>query len=117
MSKFKDFGTGSSSEATEPVTFKLHGEDFTCRPEIPGKLMLDLVAQSSDDDNPAAAAAIVPKFFGSVLLPESFERFNALCDDPERVVTMQTLTDIVEWLVETYSERPTKGPESSPTGQ
>jgi hypothetical protein len=112
MSKFKDFGGGATAADAEPIVFKLHGEDFSCRPEIPGKLMLDLVANSSDDENPAAAALVVPRFFSAVLLPESLERFDALCDDPDRVVTMQTLTDIVEWLVETYSERPTRGPES-----
>jgi hypothetical protein len=112
MAKFKDFGTPDFSNA-EPISFKLCDEDFTCRPQIPGKTMLDLASKTSDQENPGEAGKVIEKFFSTVLVPESLERFNILCDDPERIVHMETLMDIIGWLVETYSERPTKRPELS----
>lgn len=116
MARFKDFGSGNAGEQAEPITFKLHGEEFTCRGEIPGKVILDLVAKSSADD-PSQSAVVIEGFFGIVLQPESLERFNALAVDPDRIVSMETLSDIVAWLVEEYTDRPTQRPELSPNGQ
>jgi hypothetical protein len=115
MARFKDFGRPADADA-EPLTFKLHDEDFTCYPAMPGKTLLDFV-QRSDSENPATSAGAINDFFKKVLLPESYERFEKLCEDPNRIVTMQTLADIVSWVMETYSDRPTEGSELSPSGQ
>lgn len=112
MTKFKDFGSGTGSAEKEAVTFKLHGEDFECRPELQGKVLLDLVAKSSGDDA-AAAAQTINDFFKNVLLSESYTRFNALLVDPDKIVNVETLGQISSWLVEVYSGRPTQGPEVS----
>lgn len=116
MARFKDFGSGSGV-STEPVTFKLHGEEFVCHPNIPGKVLLDLVAKSGDESNPGASAQIVSDFFKVVLTSESFERFDVMARDSERVITVETIGEIIAWLMEEYSERPTTRPESSPSGQ
>jgi len=110
MTRFKDFGQGKTDEKKEAVSFKLHGEEFTCVPEIQGKLLLDLVADSSSDD-PAKSAAVIDKFFSQVLTDESYERFEALLGDKNRIVTVETLADITGWLVEEYSQRPEEQPE------
>jgi hypothetical protein len=75
--------------------------------------MLDLVAQSNNSDDPAAAALIVNKFFKQVLTDESYTRFDALLTDKQKIVTVETLAEITGWLVEEYTDRPTKGPEVS----
>ena len=108
--RFKDFGAGIQEDA-EPVSFKLHGEEFECYPQVQGKLLLDLVADSSSDD-PVKQSAIVTKFFGFVLKPESLERFDALISDPERIVSVETLAEITGWLVEEYTNRPNQQPEA-----
>ena len=115
MARFKDFGSAEGSSA-EPISFKINGEEFTCIPEIPGKTVLNLVAKSSGDD-PSKSADAVTGFFDIVLTAESRERFNALAEDPDRIVTMKNLTDIIEWLVEQYTDRPTVRPEALPSGQ
>lgn len=104
--RFKDFGAGSDIRS-EPLSFKLHGEDFDCHSNLQGKVLLDLAAGSTSDD-PAAAGKIMTDFFAAALKPESLERFNALLEDPERIVNVETLGDITAWLVEEYSDRPTK---------
>lgn len=109
MARFKDFGTGSGPVELEPIKFKIHDEEFTCRGEIPGKVMLDLVAKSSaNQDDPSKSADMVMDFFKRAMEEESYTRFLALAEDPVRIVTMETLTDIVAWLVEQYSDRPTE---------
>jgi hypothetical protein len=108
--RFKDFGSGTTEEL-EPLSFALYGEDFECYPEVQGKLLLDLVADSSSDD-PVKSSAIVTKFFEYVLKPESKDRFNALVSDPERIVTVDTLAEITGWLIEEYTNRPNQQPEA-----
>lgn len=113
--RFKDFGTGTPVDE-QPLSFALHGETFNCRPALQGKFLLDLVAQSNDDD-PAAAAELVNKFFANVLDPESFERFESLVQDPDRIVSVETLGEITGWLVSEYTDRPTQQPEISSNGE
>ena len=105
--RFKDFGAGGDL-AKEPLSFKLHGEEFECYPNLQGKVLLDLASSTADEDNAAAAAKTMHEFFAAALKPESHERFEKLLEDPERIVTVETLGDITAWLVEEYSSRPTQ---------
>ena len=111
MTRFKDFGSGSNSAPKEAPVFKLHGEEFTCKPAIQGKVLLNLAANSSGDD-PAKAAGVIDDFFGYVLAEDSSKRFQDLLVDPDRIVTVETLSEIVAWLVEEYTERPNQQPEA-----
>ncbi len=111
MTRFKDFGTGSTYQ-TEPIVFKLHGEEFECRPSLQGKTLLSLIADSSSED-PTVSTQVVLSFFAQALKPESKVRFDALLDDPDRIVSVETLGDITGWLIEEYSNRPEEQPEAS----
>lgn len=113
--RFKDFGSGGDVPK-EPVVFKLYNEEFSCRPALQGKTLLDMVANSNSDDG-GEMARIVEMFFEQALTPESYERFEALLKDPDRIVTVETLGEISAWLVEQYTARPTQEPEGSSTGQ
>lgn len=115
MARFKDFGNPFDSDNTEKLTFKLYGEDFECYPQMQGKTLLSFVKKSNSEDVGDSAEAI-NLFFEKVLVPESYERFDALANDPTRIVTVQTLADIVAWIMEEYSDRPTQGSEPSPAG-
>lgn len=116
MTRFKDFGSGSEGENLEAPTFKIHGEEFKCVPTIQGKVLLGLVADSASDD-PLVQASIVEDFFSNVLTDESLERFNALTLDKDRIVSVETLGEIVGWLMSEYTARPEAQPEDSSTGQ
>jgi len=104
MARFKDFGS-PAADKTEPLTFALYGETFQAVPAIQGKTLMGLI-KGADIDNPAASADLVITFFDKVLTPESLERFNALVDSSDKSLPVDTLAEIVGWLVEEYSGRP-----------
>lgn len=109
MARFKDFGS-PTLEGAEPVSFKLHGEDFHCVPSVQGRVLLSMVSETQSGD-PAVIAGITDKFFGYVLTEESLDRFNKLTTDKDTIVSVETLGEIVGWLVEQYSDRPNQQPE------
>jgi hypothetical protein len=74
-----------------------------------------MVAAASSE-NSSDAASLVTGFFGKALMPESYERFNALLES-DKIVTVESLGEITSWLVEQYSGRPTAGPTDSLSGQ
>lgn len=110
MPRFKDFGKGNQV-VMEPLSFELYGEKFDCHPAIQGKVLLDMVANTADSEG--GPGKIITDFFSKALLPESLERFDALANDPEKIITVETLGEIVGWLVEQYSGRPTQEPSRS----
>lgn len=117
MAKFKDFGTGPTDIANaEPISFKLYDEEFFCLPKIQGKVLLDFIQRANSDDA-VENAVIVQTLFAKVLKAESYVRFDALLDDKDRIVTIETLSEIVGWLISEYSARPEEQPEVSPAGQ
>ena len=113
--RFRDFGSGSEEEPT-PLVFKLYDEEFECYPRVQGKVLLDLVANSNDDDG-VGMAKTMSGFFDAVVKPESKKRLDALLSNPDKVVDVETLGEITGWLMEQYSERPTKRPEPSSNGE
>lgn len=113
MSRFKDFGTGSKDgREFPPLSFKLHGEEFHCVTQVQGRVLLSLTSMA-DVDDPVKSAEAVNKFFEIVLLDESLKRFNDLAESKDRIVTVETLAEIVSWLMEEYSGRPEQQPEVS----
>jgi len=113
MSRFKDFGSGPDLSGVEPLSFKLHGDTFNCRRAVQGKLLLNLVANA---DDPAKSAEAMNKFFEMVLMPEDHRKFEELCSDPDKIISVDTLAEIAAWLVAEYTNRPTQRPEALPTG-
>jgi hypothetical protein len=113
--RFKDFGSGG--EVTKaPLSFKLHGEEFHCKPAVQGRKLLQIVANADENDGTSVAKTI-DTFFDSTLEEESLVRFNKLLENPDKIVTVETLGEITAWLVEEYSSRPTAQPEPSSSGQ
>jgi hypothetical protein len=113
MTRHKDFG--SEPVANEPVTFTLHGQAFTAAPAIQGAYLLHFVSQADSGDGGQASAALM-SFYQRVLAPESWERFEKLINDPDTIVSIEQLTEIVGWMVSEYTKRPTPGSSSSSPG-
>lgn len=111
MPRFKDFGSGKQQAEREAVSFKLYDEEFNCVTNIQGKVLLDIVAKSTSED-PAESARVMSEFFENILTDESFKRFDKLVHDKEKFVHVETLSEIVGWLIGQYSDRPEEQPEA-----
>jgi hypothetical protein len=113
MARFKDFGKGKddASASKEPIKFALHGEEFECHPRLQGKTLLQFVELANSEDA-GSSAKITRVFFEKVMSAETYERFNVLLDDPDKIVTVETLGEIIGWLIEEYSNRPNQQPEA-----
>lgn len=111
MAKFKDFGSDLSAETPEPISFKIYEEEFNCVPALQGKTLLGFVASSKSED-PADQAQTIEKFFNYVLTDESLIRFNALQETKDKIISVDTLGEIISWVVEQYTDRPEEQPEA-----
>ncbi len=109
--RHKSFGSPRNEEL-EPITFDLYEEEFTARPEIQGVELLRFSHNVSSDDQEAVTGALLD-FFKTVLYDESYERLEELWHDPDRIVPIETLSDIVAFLVEEYTSRPTEASSES----
>ena len=105
MAKFRDFGNGGDGAPKEPISFKLWDQEFHCVPAIQGRLLLDIVSDSSSEDV-SKSSQVMDKFFNAVLKPESKKAFDEILSDQEKITSLETLTEIVGWLMEEYSNRP-----------
>lgn len=111
MAKFKDFGSGADNIVSDPISFKLYEEEFHCVPALQGKTLLSFVADSNSED-PVTQAQTIEKFFDYVLTDESLERFNALQETKDKIVSVETLGEIIGWVVGQYTDRPEEQPEA-----
>ena len=107
MSRFKDFGSPENAEGLEKFSFKLYDEEFSCKPRMQGKVLLRFAADSQSEEGSKSSEAIL-SFFDEVLLPESKEKFHALLEDEFKIVSVETLGEILGWIVEAYAARPTQ---------
>ena len=108
--RHKSFEVKNLDDA-EPLDFDLGGENFVCYPEVQGKTILDIMraaAEGDEDTRGVLMAVSVLDFFEKVMPPEEHERFSKLMEDPKRIVPMDTLSDIMSWLIEEYTDRPTR---------
>lgn len=96
-----------------PPTFDIDGRDFVCVSRMSGAAALEFAA--SGDDGQRAADAIL-RFLRNAVCAEQRAAFNALLDDPDVGIPIETLNEIAEFLVEAYTARPTVPPSAPSDG-
>ena len=104
--RFKDFGSPVDT-SDEPVTFGLYGEVFECYPEIQGVKLLEFTRDLTSGETSQVITTLL-EFFENVCLPESYERLKEIVHSKDKIVKIETLTDIVNYVIEEYSERDPK---------
>ena len=109
--RHKSFGIPKNEEL-DPITFDIYGEEFTARPEVQGVHLLRFSQKISSEDQSAVSEALLD-FFRVSLVGESYDRMVDLWEDPDRIVSIEVLSDIVAFLVEEYTSRPTKASSES----
>ncbi len=113
MARRRDFDAAASARDLEPIFFTVRGDDYEAIPECPGGLLLDLAA-ANDSGKTEASTAV--KLLDAVLTGDSAERFKTALRRPDNPISLGDLTDIIQWLVEEYTGRPTQQPSASPDG-
>jgi hypothetical protein len=83
-------------------------EKFRARPAIAGGLMLTMSAAM--DSGVAVQSAEIIRMLDGVIWPEDKARFNEVINDPDSAIPIETLAEIITWLIEEYAERPTQRP-------
>lgn len=102
-----------AQEETE-IGFDLGETHYDCRPEIQGAVILEFIA-AADNGNSGAAAQILP-FFDEVLPEDELEKFKAQLKSKDEIIEMETLSEIVGYLIEEYTDRPTEASTPSDAG-
>jgi hypothetical protein len=115
MARHKDFGDSGvyRPEELEDISFDLLGQTFRCVSILPGSALVQII-ETTESGN---GVGVINELFRDAIVEEDQERFFALLDGKEFVVSIETLLEILQWLVEQYAQRPTKRPSSSEDGQ
>lgn len=104
--KLKSF-TSKKKDTAEPIAFELEGESFEAYAEVPGAVLLDFIG-ASDSDSTGKSAASILEYLKNSLNAENYKRFNKIIRDPEVLVDIETLAEIVSFLIEERTSRPTE---------
>lgn len=95
----------------EPLTFDLLDgkHEFECKPVLQGAIILDFVA-SSEGEATSGAAHLLEFIHKALLTDDDRLKFDAVIrsEDPDDNIEIEELTNIVTWLVEEYTSRPTQ---------
>lgn len=104
--KMKSFTPAKKREALEPVPFELCGEEFEAYPKIAGIKLLEFIATGVDGSNSAAQGIL--DYLKSSMKDTEYKRFYDVVSDPENEIEIETLSEIVSYLIEAQSSRPTE---------
>lgn len=112
----KDFDAARRERQNEPLSFTLAGEQFTCLPILPWVTMENLIRPYQEQGEMGVVLQIGP-LMEACLIDEDVERFHAILTRKDDPIDLETVTAIVEWLLESYTGRPTERFSSLPGGQ
>lgn len=107
MSARKSFAPKKKA-AAKPVEFDLLDETFTAVPKIPGITLLEFIASGEGEDSGGAVAKGILDYLRSSMKKEEYKRFHDFVSDPENEIEIDTLSEIVSYLIEQQSSRPTE---------
>jgi|SRR5687768_10004920 len=95
------------SNSDEKIAFKIGDDTFyAISPnKVPGNVLIRYAEQVQGGRLYEANTS----FFNRVLDKESGETFNHRMDSTENPITLETMMDVVEWLMEQYSNLTRKG--------
>lgn len=116
MRRNKVFSGGTDISEFEELGFELNGHSFDCLPAIQGSVLLEFVRDADAADGAKSAKALY-NFLESAMEESEYARLQEVLHDSKRIIHVETIGEIVSWLVEEYSSRPTERLEDSQDGQ
>jgi hypothetical protein len=113
----RDFSANLDEALKNRPSFTLNGVDFLCKPGLQWKTLAKAgSAIDSARGDPEDIEAAMLQFFDVVLVKTARPKMHELLeaedtdDDDETVlpISIKQLSDIVQWLIEQYTGRPTQ---------
>lgn len=95
------------------LKFMVDGEEYTCYRPSDGQMVLIMAAMSGYYSSTGEAAATMVNFFVELLDDDSKHRVTRRLMDRTDPFGLDALTELLEWVVETWSNTPTSGPSGS----
>lgn len=93
------------------ISFEINGETFLCLPQLPAAAFRAVGSWTTTVMNAC-------KFIEATLAEDDdVIRFNQVLDSKTKIVTGEDVQDIMNWLIEVYTQRPTTSPEESQNGR
>ena len=108
--RFKDF-----TKKRVPVFFNIEGERFDCAPAVPIDDLQEMVKGFGEVTAENIADAL-RAFFEKVMDEATAARLSSMMKDKKNPLDMEQAKEIMEWLLEVYSLRPTEPSSESSTG-
>lgn len=104
--KTKSFTSSVNKKKVAPISFELLGEEFEAYGQVPGAVLLDFIGSS--DENSSATARGIADYFKAAMSEKEYKRFDKLSRDPENIIELEVLSEIVSYLIEEQTSRPTE---------
>jgi hypothetical protein len=106
--RHKSFAASEENTPEEelvPVTFDVAGETFTAKADIQGIVLMDFLEAS--DSGGVTSLVAFKKFLAEALDEEEYARLDNVFRTAPKTIPVETIAQIVAYLVEEYTSRPT----------
>lgn len=115
----RDFDAMLSEKAGVRPTFRVGGQEFTCKAKVPFKRFAKLLEALTEDGDGEGDKA--DKIFRLALVAADRERFLELLnadgeDDEDRVIAPEQVREMTDWLLEHYSGKASPNSDTSSNG-
>lgn len=95
--------------STEKITFSIDDDTFTAKPERSGATILQVASKLTASGGGFESASEVVPFILSSTIDEDRPRLSDRLNDDDNPIDIEVLIDITAFLLEEYTNRPTKG--------
>jgi hypothetical protein len=106
MAKSKSFGS-YRPVGTEPIDMNIYDQTFKVRGDMSGIQLLHMI-KALDGDSELDSAETMISFIERAVLTADRERCMEYLENSEPAVPLTMLTEIISWLIEEYTAKPTE---------
>lgn len=112
MKQFKSSAEPIGFEGAQEITFLIDGDEVTAHPPTPGQIAMMMAAQARTRDTSDRIAGVID-FLHGVFDDRGRKMLETRLMDRENPLDFEVIEDVLMWLVEEWSARPTVSPSDS----
>lgn len=99
-----------SGQDSVPVEFEIYDEVFQAKPRLQAIEIVNFLKKNNDEASLVESFDdVILPFFKASLYAESFERFENLIRSDDKIMEVEDIVSVLQWLIEQYTNRPTDG--------